>query len=115
MRGHVAGVRDSDTARGDMLAILIPSIWLVVVTLFVAVCRSAAHGDDVLGQTSAASTLDAATQERMPALRGGPAPSSPAARWNGRGDAYPSVSPRLAVRRRPRRGVAHPGQALRPH
>jgi len=98
-----------------MLAILIPSIWLAVVMLFVAVCRSAAHGDDVLGRTSAVGTLDAATQERMPASRGGSAPSSLVARWNGRGDANPSVSPRLAVRRRPRRGVSHPGQALRPH
>lgn len=34
-----------------MLVILIPGIWLAVVMLFVAVCRTAAYGDNVLGQT----------------------------------------------------------------
>jgi hypothetical protein len=93
-----------------MLVILIPIIWLAVVTLFVAVCRCAAHGDDVLGRASqAAGEVNAAAQQPVPGQREGYAPSL-SARWNRRGDTYPSVSPRLTYSRqvRPQRQAHAP-------
>jgi hypothetical protein len=82
-----------------MLVILIPIIWLAVVTLFVTVCRCAAYGDDVLGRASkAAGDVSTAAKEPVPGQRGGYAPSL-SARWKRRGDTYPSVSPRLTYGR----------------
>jgi hypothetical protein len=96
LRGYVVGVTECDPASGDEMSdIVFIAVWLAVVTIFVAVCRSAADGDDAvtLG-VEAAQEADATMQHPVPAPRRGSAPSL-AACWKRREDTALSASSRL--------------------